>query len=148
MKHIVLSLIASLSLSGRAQGPQHLHAPKNPAYWFEIPVMDMARAVKFYNTVLGTELHVMTGTAVPLATFPADASYDSAGALIQMPELRPGTDGPVVYLNGGADLQVALNRVADAGGRVLLSKTQIPNVGYFAMFIDTEGNRLGLFSEK
>lgn len=123
--------------------------PKNPAVWFEIPVVDMARAVKFYDAVLATQLQVQKDTAVPMAMFPGDEGYGSAGALIQMPALKPGANGTIVYLNGGEDLQPALDRVEPAGGRVLVKKTLInESVGYFAVFLDTEGNRLGLFSSK
>ena len=53
-----------------------------------------------------------------------------------------------MFLNAGPDLQVALDRVEPAGGRVLMPKTAIPaeNGGYFAMFADSEGNTVGLVS--
>ena len=65
------------------------------------------------------------------------------------PGLAASADGTVLYLNGGDDLQVSLNRVEGAGGHVLIPKTLIsPEVGYFAQFLDTEGNRVGLYSMK
>ena len=61
----------------------------------------------------------------------------------------PAQQGTLAYLNGGSDLNVVLNRVEKAGGKVLLPKTLIsPEHGYFARFVDTEGNLLALHSRK
>jgi len=52
-----------------------------------------------------------------------------------------------VYLNGGADLALMLARVEGAGGSIAVPKTEIgSDFGFFAYFIDTEGNRVGLHS--
>ena len=51
----------------------------------------------------------------------------------------------MISLNGGDDLAPVLDRIADAGGSVILGKTEIsPEIGYFAPFMDSEGNRPGL----
>jgi predicted enzyme related to lactoylglutathione lyase len=55
------------------------------------------------------------------------------------------TLGPLIYLNGNPDVQIILDRVEKAGGKILVPKTQIsPEYGYMGVFIDTEGNRIGL----
>ncbi len=60
---------------------------------------------------------------------------------------RPGPMGTIIYLNGGDDLSVPLARVAPAGGAVIVPKTTIsPEIGCFAVFRDSEGNHVGLFS--
>ena len=61
---------------------------------------------------------------------------------------KPSTsDGPLIYLNGNPDVQIILDRVVPAGGKVLVPKTQIsPEYGYMAVMMDTEGNRIGLHS--
>ena len=52
-----------------------------------------------------------------------------------------------IYLKAGADVSVALGKVADAGGKVLHPKTFIKEGwGYFAIVLDTEGNSVGLQS--
>lgn len=56
------------------------------------------------------------------------------------------SEGVVVYLNGGDDLSVVMNRVAAAGGTVALEKTSIGENGFMGFFIDTEGNKIGLHS--
>jgi hypothetical protein len=54
--------------------------------------------------------------------------------------------GTTVYLDGGNDLSVPLGRVESAGGTVILPKTSIGNNGFIALFIDTEGNKIGFHS--
>ena len=71
-----------------------------------------------------------------------------SGAIVQMKEMKPSADGSTVYLNGGEDLNIALNRVVDAGGQVIMPKMEIGENGFIAQFIDTEGNRVALHSMK
>jgi len=57
------------------------------------------------------------------------------------------TEGPLIYLNGNPDVQIILDRVTAAGGRITVPKTMItPEYGFMAVIIDTEGNRIGLHS--
>jgi uncharacterized protein len=57
------------------------------------------------------------------------------------------TDGPLVYLNANPDVQLVLNKVTAAGGKILVPKTEIsPDFGHMAVLIDTEGNRVALHS--
>lgn len=60
---------------------------------------------------------------------------------------KPTTDGAVLYLNAYTDLQPMLDKVQPNGGKVLAEKAEIsPEMGYFALFADTEGNKMGLHS--
>lgn len=55
--------------------------------------------------------------------------------------------GPLIYLNGNPDVQNVLDKVEDAGGKIIVPKTEIsPEHGFMAVIIDTEGNRIGLHS--
>ena len=57
------------------------------------------------------------------------------------------TEGPLLYLNGNPDVQRVLDKVETAGGKIIVPKTEIsPEHGHMAVFIDTEGNRIGLHS--
>lgn len=57
------------------------------------------------------------------------------------------TDGPLIYLNANPDVQLVLDRVEAAGGKILVPKTEIsPEYGYMAVLLDTEGNRIALHS--
>ena len=59
----------------------------------------------------------------------------------------PTTQGTIVYLNGGDDLAPMLARAQQAGAQIALPKTEIgDNMGCYAHFIDTEGNKVGIYS--
>ncbi len=115
---------------------------------FEIPVTDMARAIRFYEAILDISIEEVDMEGTQMGVFPGDADIVS-GVLVCSPGYKPSTDGVVVYLNGGDDLQGVLNKVVERNGTVVVPKTAIsPEMGYFAMFIDSEGNKLGLHSLK
>jgi uncharacterized protein len=119
---------------------------KNAINWFEIPVSDLARAKKFYETIFGFTMHEQDFGSFKMALFPSDPQ-GAGGALIKNEWYVPGTQGPLIYLNASPDLGVALGRVNDAGGQVIIEKRQIsPEHGYMGVFNDSEGNRIALHS--
>ena len=114
--------------------------------WFEIPVTDIDRAEKFYAAVLGAPFTRMPMGPYLMAFFPMQGE-GVGGALVFGPGCAPSADGTMVYLNGGEDLSPLLGRVEAAGGTVLTPKTLITEeIGYFAVFRDTEGNRVAFHS--
>ena len=120
---------------------------KNYVNWFEIPVLNLKRAVTFYNHLYDIKMEMTELNEYAMAFFPTENGI--GGALVMGPGCIPGETGSLIYLNGGDDLQVVINKVENAGGRVVLEKTKIDdNSGYFALFIDTEGNKLALHSKK
>jgi len=122
---------------------------KNAINWFEIPVTDYERAKKFYGTILDLEItdYHMPEKNMKYGMFPHDMENNGVGgAIVQMKEMNPSTDGSTVYLNGGDNLNVALGKVEAAGGQVVMPKTDIDENGFIAQFIDTEGNRVALHS--
>jgi predicted enzyme related to lactoylglutathione lyase len=125
---------------------------KNVVGWFEIPVADMDRAIKFYETVLDIKLKREQMGSLDMAWFPwVDEGIGSAGSLVCYPDFyKPSEQGTLVYFTTQAgDLQVELSRVELAGGKVVQPKTLInDDIGYMGVFIDTEGNRIALHSRK
>jgi predicted enzyme related to lactoylglutathione lyase len=118
----------------------------NVAVWFEIPARDFARAKRFYETVFGVRLTDERMGDHVLGVFP-HAGDAVSGCVMSGPGYAPAGDGAVVYINAGADLSGALSRVEAAGGKVALPKTFLSEeIGYFAHFIDSEGNRVGMHS--
>jgi uncharacterized protein len=114
--------------------------------WFEIPVANFARARTFYETVLGLTIAPMEMGPVTIGFLSTDAGA-VGGAIVHGEGATPSTQGTIVYLNGGDDLAPMLARVEHAGGSIAVPKTDIGNdFGYFAHFIDTEGNKVGLHS--
>lgn len=126
-----------------------MNKDSNNLNWFEISVADMARAKKFYETVFGITMEQQEMMGMDMAFFPADPGNGKAnGGLVKSDMHKPSADGAVIYLNGDPDLGNALDRVEQAGGKVVMPKTQIsPEIGHMAFFIDSEGNRIGLHSQ-
>jgi len=118
---------------------------ENIVVWFEIPVLELDRAVKFYTDVMKVEFHLVEDEKSKMAFFPFDQGTAS-GALVLSDGYVPSNSGAVIYLNGGADLSEALGRVEAAGGKVTLPKMSIGENGYIAHFKDTEGNRVAFHS--
>ena len=123
---------------------------KNAVSWFEIPSTDIERAQKFYETIFGTSLTPLDLPNIKMRMFPLeDPMSGVGGAIVNSGGFHKpsATDGPLIYLNGNPDVQIILDKVEAAGGKITVLKTQIsPEYGYMAVFIDTEGNRIALHS--
>lgn len=120
----------------------------NAANWFEIPVKDFDRAKKFYTTVLETSIKDAHMEDMKYGILPHDMENNGVGGAIVEAKggQEPSANGTTVYLNGGNDLNIALSRVEEAGGRILMPKTSVGEEGFIAHFIDTEGNKVALHS--
>ncbi len=115
--------------------------------WFEIPVLNLHRATTFYNQIYGIKMETTEMNDYSMAIFPVTTGI--GGALVQGQGCVPSETGALVYLNGGKNLQPILDKVEDAGGRVIMTKTKISDeAGYFALFIDSEGNKLAINSKQ
>src|SRR5579872_4254721 len=107
---------------------------KNPISWFQIPVIDFDRAVKFYGTILSVEFTKTHAMGAEVAVFPHDRQTEMVGgALYCGPGYVPGANGSTVLLNAGDDLSVTLSKIETAGGKILIPKTSI-NSGFIAYF--------------
>ncbi len=125
-----------------------MEKPENVINWFEIPVTDFDRAKKFYEEILGSPLFEEMIMGYRMGFFPmAENSRGVGGAIVKGEGLEPSDKGTTVYLNGGDDLSPILAKVEPAGGKVIVPKTEItPEIGFFALFLDTEGNKVALHS--
>ena len=124
----------------------------NVVGWFEIPVHDMDRAVRFYETVFGLTLQRHTMGPLEMAWFPwIQTGMGAPGALVHAPDhYQPSGDGTLVYFTAhSGDLSQELSRVEGAGGKILRGKTAISEeYGFMALLVDTEGNRIAMHSRK
>ena len=117
--------------------------------WVEIPTSDMKRAKTFYSTILGVKELQEQNLGDMLYTFLPMEPGDVGGALVQHQNYAPGQgQGVCVYLVVQGDLNATLAKVEAAGGKVVIPKTSLGEMspGYMAQFIDSEGNRVGLWS--
>lgn len=118
----------------------------NPVGWFEIPVTDMARAKRFYEQVLALALEEHQMGQNLMAWFPMqEDALGAAGSLVRGDGYVPSSEGVLVYFTA-PDLDAAVARAREQGGRVIAEKFSIGEYGFVALIQDTEGNRIGLHS--
>ena len=118
---------------------------KNAVNWFEIPTTDIKRAAVFYEKVLGARLESTTFGGIPHVLFPSEGGV--GGALIQDAKRPPASGGALVYLHAPS-LDASLTRVKEAGGEVIVPKTDIGEHGQFGVVRDTEGNSIALHAPR
>lgn len=126
---------------------EKLSAKTNAVNWFEIPVTDSKRAIKFYESIFEIEMKTMEMMGFEMAFFPSSDNMEGlvSGALVKGEMHKPSMDGAIIYLNANPDIQTIIERIEANGGKILMPRTLInEQVGYMSFFIDTEGNRIAL----
>ena len=125
--------------------------PTQAIHWFEIPVRDLDRAQRFYETLFHRSLRrEAMGPDTTLAVFPYEQGNGVGGCLYAGTNApAPTTQGTVVYLNAEPSLNAVLARLTEAGGKLLVPRVDLPgDMGAFAHIEDSEGNRVGLHALK
>jgi len=113
---------------------------------FEIPASDISRAANFYQLVLDVKIEIMEMPEMKMAILPYENQIITA-VITEAEGYTPSAEGVTVYLNAGNNLQGILDKVEKNGGKILMPKTQhADESGYFALFLDSEGNKMGLHS--
>ena len=123
-------------------------------HWFEIPVSDINRAQTFYKAILESDIPLVDMSAEMgsmLGMLPTRGG--TGGALVQNAQhgYAPSQQGTMVYLVVDGNLDQALERVGQAGGQVMLPKTPMDENaggGFIAWIQDSEGNRVGIYSDQ
>ena len=123
---------------------------QNAISWFEIPATDLERATTFYEAIFQIKMVPLDMPSFRMRMFPLqDMMTQVGGTLIESGGYHTPSEtlGPLIYLNANPDVQIVLDRIEAAGGKILVPKTQIsPEYGYMGVFLDTEGNRIALHS--
>jgi hypothetical protein len=119
----------------------------NPVVYFEIPVIDIDRATKFYSTVFNFKFDTAIIDNNEMALFPFTQEDSGISGALAMGEIyKPTKDGVLIYFN--TDNIDETLRLANAnGGQILYPKTD-NGIGHVAEFEDTEGNRIALYQSK
>jgi predicted enzyme related to lactoylglutathione lyase len=119
---------------------------RHQVVWFDIPVRDLDRALRFYSAVLGAQLKKeQAGPGVSMAMLPQADGFVS-GCLLQNADAKPSESGPLLYLNTNGRLDEAIKAVETHNGRVLSARHSIGPFGFRAIVLDSEGNRVALHS--
>ncbi len=114
--------------------------------WFEIPVSNLARAKKFYETVFEVKLTAQNYGPLEMEKFPWEQGASGApGTLVKAEGYTPSRAGTLVYFPV-EDIDTVLGRIKKSGGKELMPKTSMGGYGFIATFEDTEGNRVALLS--
>ena len=131
----------------------------SPLVWAEIAVTDMNRAVAFYQTHfdLSFKHEVMNGMEMSIAetvntggpSAETATIVDPSFALLKHEMMVPSQDGSTVYLHLSLTLNDKIDELKAAKIEILLSAMPIKDgeAGYIAIFVDCEGNKVGLWSQ-
>ena len=113
---------------------------------FEIPAVEISRAISFYESILDLKIEKIDMPGMKMGLLPYEDQM-VVGVIVEGDGYEPSAGGVTVYLNAGDDLQLVLDKVEKNGGKILVSKSpHADESGYFAIFLDSEGNRIGLHS--
>lgn len=119
----------------------------NPVVHFEMPYEDRDRMVKFYETVFGWKTRTLgeeMGNYVLVTTAESDAKPGTPAGAINGGFFPKKADWPAQYptvVIAVDDIREAMEKVRQAAGEVLGEPMEIPGVGQYVSFLDTEGNR-------
>lgn len=118
----------------------------NIGAYFEIPVIDLNRAIDFYSFVFDCEFSKDVIHNCEMAFFPLEEGVGITGALAKGEIYKPSITGTLIYLST-TDIDGVMNKVIEKGGSELFPKTEVPDLGFSAEFKDCEGNRIALFQK-
>jgi uncharacterized protein len=144
-----MSLCAFAQTASPAQpSAQKVKSMSHAVVWFEIPVTNMSRAVRFYEALLGIELERQKVDGYEMAMFPfSDGAPGASGALAKGDVYKPSQSGPIVYFHT-PDIDATLAKARQLKAKILYAKKDIGAAGFVAEIQDSEGNRLALLQPK
>lgn len=128
---------------------------KNPVVHFEMPYKDANRVKDFYQNAFGWKMNDTgeeMGNYITAWTAETDANrmVKTPGTInggfysAAMPQASP-QPSVVISVN---DIQTALKDIESAGGEIISQPQEIPGIGLWAVFRDTEGNRVSILQAK
>ena len=109
--------------------------------WFEIPTENPERAKAFYSNLFGWKINPFPGNG--------DYSHIDTGGADDTPDgalkRRKHPEEPVVNYVSVDSVDKFADKIAKLGGKICMAKTAVPQMGYFAVCQDTEGNAFGIW---
>jgi hypothetical protein len=108
----------------------------------EICTTDLKKSEEFYRKIFNWK--------IKSADFPDYSSFETekepGGGLMKVDKINPG-EGVTVYVLVD-DVDKTLSLAKKSGGKIIKEKTEIPNIGWYGLFSDLDGNILGVFKGK
>ncbi|MEO5917555.1 MAG: VOC family protein [Luteolibacter sp.] len=114
--------------------------------WFDIPALDIDRAIRFYSAVLDVPIDKQDFDGVPTGLIPT-SDGGQMGCICAVEDFKPSADGIMIYLGVGGRLKDAVAAVRANGGTVQRDIHPIGPHGFRAEVLDSEGNCFALHSE-
>jgi uncharacterized protein len=117
---------------------------------FEMPYDDRERMAKFYRDAFGWQTRMLgpeMGNYVLATTTESDESGPKQPGAINGGFYTRKADWPVQHPSvviAVDDIRGAMRKVAEAGGKVLGEPMEIPGIGQYVSFVDTEDNRVSM----
>lgn len=127
-----------------------MNTTMNPVVHFEMPATDRKRISNFYSKAFGWQTQQlgpdMSDYVVVTTTESDENGPKNPGAInggfFKKNDDRPAQSPSVVI--SVEDIKTSMKRVADAGGKTLGEPDDIPGIGKYVSFLDTEGNRVAM----
>ncbi len=122
----------------------------NPVVHFEMPAEDRTRMANFYTQAFGWQTQMLgpeMGEYVVVTTTESDDNGPKTTGAINGGFYPKKKDWPAQYPSvviAVDDIKGSMKKVADAGGKLLGDPMEIPGVGQYVSFFDTEGNRVSM----
>ncbi|MBL4594908.1 MAG: hypothetical protein JKX68_14005 [Flavobacteriales bacterium] len=132
--------------------------------WIQIPANDLNRAAKFYETIFDASFFFEELNAIPHAVFKNNGGQKELihGAIIELKDYKNSGQGTILFFDATGNFETIMELIVEGGGKIIKEKTlitskennssfTIPNTyidnkpGYYAHFLDSEGNRMGLY---
>lgn len=119
---------------------------KHNIVWFDVPVLDLDRAIRFYSAVLGVEVKREDVGGMSLGMLPTPDG-GQMGCLVVVEDFKPSADGIMIYFGVNGRLKDAVAAVRANGGTVQTDVHSIGPYGFRSEVLDSEGNCIALHSE-
>ena len=114
--------------------------------WFDVPVLDLDRAIAFYTAVLGAPVTRQQTGSRPLGMLPAPEG-GQMGCLVPGGPAQPSEHGVMIWFNVTGRLRAAVAAVPHHGGVIRREVYDIGGYGFRAEVLDSEGNRIALYGD-
>jgi uncharacterized protein len=118
---------------------------KNNLAWFDVPVTDLDRAIRFYSATLGASVTKEKSGSIPIGMLPTPDG-GQMGCLVPSEDDKPSARGVMIWFDVDGRLKDAVAAATANGGTVLGEIHAIGGFGYRAEVQDSEGNKIALYS--
>jgi uncharacterized protein len=113
----------------------------HPIVHIELPASDLKEVSRFYADVFGWQIDEATMEDYPM--FAAEGG--PGGGFVHVDDIGHTVGKPLLFIGTG-DINGSLAAVEAHGGKTLMPRTAIPHVGWWAIFADSSGNTLALYT--